>query len=442
MAASRGPPVPQSRQIQEASWRRVGRTLLRTLLIVLGYWSANRLAGFFEVTTYVSAAYLPAAVTFTSAMLLGAAYLPIMYLAVCAMAILIYGLPFAGLGYLDPLREVLVYGLAGLALRPIWLRRTRRVTLDTVALFLVVALLASLLSALALQFTPPFEQLLDNGETVIAFLGGDFAGIVLGVPAILMLRELISRPNEGGRLALSWSDAGRSGLYVIAGAFTAVFAAWLPATLQVQTQMMALLMFLPIVLAGLSQGARIGLIVAGASSVVYLHANAAWSTQHIQPIEMQMIFALSAALSLLSGAARDDKLFEWRQANFDALTGLPNRRMLNDRVEQEFLRAERDKKRLAILYIDLNDFKAVNDTLGHHAGDEVLIETGKRLRQCVRASDTVARLGGEVTVSGSVGKAVYPDDGDDFEALAKRADLAMYSAKKGAGPLSLDSDPA
>ncbi|NEV63414.1 hypothetical protein [Thiorhodococcus minor] len=92
---------------------------------------------------------------------------------------------------------------------------------------------------------------------MIAFLGGDFAGVVLGVPAIPMLRELVSRPKKRGTLSLSWPDALRRALHVAGGASTAPFAAWLPAKPQVQTQIMALLMFLPMVLAGLTQGARI-----------------------------------------------------------------------------------------------------------------------------------------------------------------------------------------
>ncbi|MGC3983601.1 MAG: diguanylate cyclase [Pseudorhodoferax sp.] len=85
----------------------------------------------------------------------------------------------------------------------------------------------------------------------------------------------------------------------------------------------------------------------------------------------------------------------WHQANFDALTGLPNRRMLRDRLGQHMLRSDREKLQLALLFIDLDHFKTVNDTLGHEGGDRLLVEAAQRLGRCVRASDTVARMGGD-----------------------------------------------
>ena len=156
----------------------------------------------------------------------------------------------------------------------------------------------------------------------------------------------------------------------------------------------------------------------------------------------------------------------WKQANFDALTGLPNRRMFRDRLEQELKKSQRSKQMLALLFIDLDRFKEINDTLGHHYGDVLLIEAGERIRENVRESDTVARLGGdeftvivsqlryhehveevaekiisalrqpfylgeqEIHLSASVGITLYPDDSDELEQLLKNADQAMYVAKQ------------
>ena len=156
------------------------------------------------------------------------------------------------------------------------------------------------------------------------------------------------------------------------------------------------------------------------------------------------------------------------QAFYDGLTGLPNRRMLRDRLEQEIKRCQRDQLQLALLFIDLDHFKEVNDTLGHDAGDLLLIEAGRRLQACVRQSDTVARMGGDeftiilaemttsdhlegtlqkilrvlaevfqlgneqVFVSASIGITVYPSDAQQIEDLFKHADQALYVAK-GAG---------
>ncbi|RZI42659.1 EAL domain-containing protein [Herbaspirillum sp. HC18] len=154
-----------------------------------------------------------------------------------------------------------------------------------------------------------------------------------------------------------------------------------------------------------------------------------------------------------------------RRANFDSLTSLPNRNLFRDRIESEVQSARRTKKLIALLFIDLDRFKEVNDLLGHAAGDKLLRECANRIRSCVRASDTVARLGGDeftvilidldgrahveeiaqkilnalsrpfelehehIHVSGSIGITMHPDDGDDPEHLIRNADQAMYVAK-------------
>ena len=152
-------------------------------------------------------------------------------------------------------------------------------------------------------------------------------------------------------------------------------------------------------------------------------------------------------------------------AHHDSLTGLFNRYNLEIRLSQSLLTARREQNKLAVLFIDLDRFKVINDTLGHHVGDLLLIEVARRLRECVRESDVVARLGGDEFVvvlngldhqesasaisakilrtlaqpyqingdrlhsSPSIGISIYPDDGDDAAALMKNADAAMYYAK-------------
>ena len=153
-------------------------------------------------------------------------------------------------------------------------------------------------------------------------------------------------------------------------------------------------------------------------------------------------------------------------AYHDALTGLPNRLLAQDRFEQAMAQAERSGSRVALVYLDLDNFKTINDTLGHAAGDEFLKEVARRLRQSVRDSDTISRQGGdefllvlrdlpdtevvsaivmkvmdrlqepytldahEVSSSASIGVAIAPADGRDFETLRKKADLAMYRSKE------------
>jgi diguanylate cyclase (GGDEF)-like protein len=154
-----------------------------------------------------------------------------------------------------------------------------------------------------------------------------------------------------------------------------------------------------------------------------------------------------------------------RLANYDSLTKIPNRNLFHDRLRQEMKKSRRTKLPLALLLIDLDQFKEVNDTLGHGHGDTMLIETSQRIVSCVRESDTVARLGGDefcvilpdfkgtehieriatniiqklqqsfdigknkVFISASIGIAIFPKDASEIEVLLKQADQAMYMAK-------------
>lgn len=169
----------------------------------------------------------------------------------------------------------------------------------------------------------------------------------------------------------------------------------------------------------------------------------------------------------ITESKRQKELLE-RQANYDELTELANRHLLNDRIRQAMAHADRNQTMATVAFIDLDNFKVINDMLGHDVGDRLLVQVAKRLEQCVRSGDTVARHGGDefvlvlhdhideeamgawigrllehisqpfvvsehrLFVTCSIGLSVYPRDGRDVPTLLKHADAAMYEAK-GAG---------
>lgn len=176
---------------------------------------------------------------------------------------------------------------------------------------------------------------------------------------------------------------------------------------------------------------------------------------------------ITGAVSDITRSREADRLIEY-QANYDGLTHLPNRNLFLDRLHTSLLQADRQSSRLAVLFVDLDDFKSINDNLGHDKGDELLIEAAGRIRACVRETDTVSRYSGDEFVallpdvfsestvaricdeiiqrmnapfkldhsrlycSVSIGVSFFPDDADEADVLIIKADQAMYEVK-GAG---------
>jgi diguanylate cyclase (GGDEF)-like protein len=186
------------------------------------------------------------------------------------------------------------------------------------------------------------------------------------------------------------------------------------------------------------------------------------------PVEVKSgdeVGLLARAFNAMIEEVKEEQAKLHRQANFDVLTGLPNRMMALDRIGLEISRARRTLQRFALYFVDLDNFKYVNDSLGHAVGDDLLIATGARVRSVLRNADTVARLGGDEflvlapnitdemqveeiaerlikavsephTLSGrkvvarcSIGIALFPDNGETVETLMANADNAMYQAK-------------
>ena len=195
--------------------------------------------------------------------------------------------------------------------------------------------------------------------------------------------------------------------------------------------------------------------------ILLLGSNKSFESHHSK---VKRCIDLAGRLAVaLASAEREEALY--RQAHFDELTGLPNRQLLKDRLKQQLVSARRNNTNGAILFLDLDRFKEVNDVFGHSVGDIVLTQTAERIVNEVRDTDTVARLGGDEFVvvmpqhatgntlrmaasrilarlsepfqirgsnhflSASIGIVVFPDDGDSVETLLQNADAAMYRAK-------------
>jgi diguanylate cyclase (GGDEF)-like protein/PAS domain S-box-containing protein len=173
---------------------------------------------------------------------------------------------------------------------------------------------------------------------------------------------------------------------------------------------------------------------------------------------------LMAVIDITDRKKAEETIFN--QAHIDLLTGLPNRRLFKDRLQQALVNAHRQEQQLALMFFDLDHFKYINDTLGHDAGDDLLIEATQRIQMCIRESDTLARPGGDeftlimgdlhdpngvnrvaqsilevmaqpfklkkesCYISISIGIAMYPDDAENADELLNKADQAMYAAKK------------
>lgn len=183
---------------------------------------------------------------------------------------------------------------------------------------------------------------------------------------------------------------------------------------------------------------------------------------------MQLLQFVSAQIASAIERTRNRTLLEYL-AGHDALTGLPNRNHFHARLEEALSAARREQQPVALLYLDLDGFKRINDRYGHALGDQLLREAGERIRQCVRQSDTIARLGGDefvvmlygtgqvgdalavgeqiraslqqpfllegqlLLVSASIGVALRPENGEEQKPLLRHADSAMYAAKRQGG---------
>ena len=458
---------------EQGERHRIRTAIVRSVSVVATFFLAWEASALFEVRPNVSALYFVGGITFSVAVLYGWRYLLPAFLAL--VLIQAYDVPDAALSefnWLSPLRQTLVYGVAGLSMRSLWLNESFRLSLPIAIRFLLTAFAASLLSAGVTLQIAPFDTLPPSAisEVFFSFWGGDFAGVMVTVPSVLMLHHVFTRSRR---------DTGTSWRTIVSEHVRLGDALWLSGIGVVVTLLAILtphllgsdvridvLILLPVLLAALWRGALAGFAVALQVCLLEVYVRPFLGLSSVITTDLQMLIVMNAAVALLAGAAHDDKQVEWHRANFDALSGLANRSCFEDRLNVEFKRSQRNHRPFALLYLDLDGFKAINDSLGHRTGDDLLRQTAERLSSAVRETDTVARLGGDefaiilseagedpqvverlahslvnavaspyhfgaqtARVSASIGIAYCPKDGASPVELMHAADQAMYAAK-------------
>lgn len=293
----------------------------------------------------------------------------------------------------------------------------------------------------------------------------------------------LQRFQAGNLLAgLGWGTAGillflpgdGASQLLLTAIIVAVIAASLP-SLSADRRMFvqfALLAITPLLIRHLLEGDEANLVAAALLIFLFPLLTSFALRAHRQMIdELQARFAYADLARELSGEIAVRRQAETRLTdlvNYDQLTGLPNRALLRDRLEQALAKARRRKAPVAVLFADVDRFKSVNDSLGHHIGDDVLRVIAARMQKCIREENTVARLSGDefivvledfdnvdnvrtlvrrilmetsepipledgsdVKLTASIGIALYPEHGRDVDVLLQNADIAMYRAKTG-----------
>jgi diguanylate cyclase (GGDEF)-like protein len=266
--------------------------------------------------------------------------------------------------------------------------------------------------------------------------------------------------------AMAWKNGGLHDAAVLAYPGLLIFAAMLGSKRLFLGILTAMLLFVTLMFVAHQQGWHVtppvvvkGSTLVDAIAVLVVIGMSAWLMASDQRRANAELAEQNRRVSLLQSQTA-------HIATHDLLTGLPNRMLARDRFDQAVAEARRARRRIALLYLDLDNFKNVNDSLGHAYGDALLKVVGERLREMLRGADTVCRLGGdeflllvtdpqdndavatiaakvvdqlvlpislqgvEVMTGCSVGIALYPDDGVDFDSLLKTADMAMYRAKE------------
>jgi len=445
------------------------KTFLNSLFFIFSFWSLNQIAYLFEVAENISIFYPPSGFAMLLIYLFGAKYLPV-YL----IAIIVGGLPQRDIFNYDlamlypDLRQLIIYGTAGLVLGKINPKKT--VLSATFFYFLILAsIVTALLSAtifvinsteLGRSFSP---QWLDS---VSLFFVGNLTGALTALPIFIFYLHV----KTIGWNALK-SDVNRDILRPekIIALLLILLLSFLVISLGKLGESFSnyyYFILIPIIWTTVKWGLGIGLMYAFIGNMCTLIIYVLFGYSHYGMLEVQVIFAISIIATILIGLVHEQKDLFYEESMYDGLTGLANMRLFKKLSSTMIANAYRNSEENALLFVDVDGFKAVNDTFGHKAGDDLLRQISELIKSCVRDSDSVARFGGDefiiqldnntsgkgaetvalniieniskpfyfdngvASVGASIGISIYPRDGTDIDILISKADRAMYTAKK------------
>ncbi|MFO7993835.1 MAG: diguanylate cyclase [Marinobacter sp.] len=441
--------------------------VLNSLLFIFTFWSLNQVAYLFTVSEGVSLFYPPSAYAMFLIFLLGGKYLPVHFLA-----IYLGGLPYRDVFnydlemFIPDLRQFVIYGSAGLILRKI---HSQRKVID--GKFFCSVMVASFLTALISTAiflggrdlnTLSFSSLIEASSS---FFVGNLTGAVTAIPIFLLFHQFWKLGWSGFVSSISSNglELQKVAVLLIVIILTALVIQL--GKMDEQFSKYYYFILIPIVWSTVKWGLGNGLLFAFIGNLFALSLFIFSGYSHYGILEVQIMFTISIVTVILIGLVHDERDIFYHRAMYDDLTGLANRRLFSEVCFTSIARAKRKGHESSVLFIDIDGFKAVNDTFGHKVGDAILKQLGQEIKDCVRDSDSVARFGGDefvlfldetsdvkagevsekiikqlakpyrvhtdaVELGVSIGISLYPRDGADIDTLIRKSDDAMYLAKK------------
>ncbi|RZU98910.1 diguanylate cyclase domain-containing protein [Spiribacter vilamensis] len=443
--------------------------LKNSVFFIVSFWVLNQVAYFFAVQKGLSAFYPPSGFAMFLVYYLGPRYLPVHFLAILAGGLPQRDLLNYNIDMLVPdLRQFIIYAAAGLILRKVTKGGDvfqSGFLYSAIAASIVTAMLSSIFFNLDID-EPLSSYSLAWVASTSPFFVGNLTGAVFILPLFMLFVH--ARKTGMGRLKSDVlceffaTDRMLALFFVFALAFTFVSLGGVSQGFSNYYYFL----IIPMIWASVKWGLCPGLVYVFLGNLFAFFLYITYDQSGYTSLEGQVIFCVSVISSIFIGLAHKEKTTLYMQSMYDELTGLPNMRLFKDISHSMIASASRKGNSGALLFVDIDGFKPINDDLGHQAGDHLLRQIADRLKNCLRGSDIVARVGGDefviqlddiksnngaetvalnvidnvsrpfycngamATVGASVGIAIYPQHGDDMETLIGKADEAMYSAKR------------